>query len=138
MFLEQGLSETATVEQVLSLLDKTAGENVSSERETSPDNPKDFVPPEKVREEAMKGIRLSYEHNYPSYNGIGLARAIQLAIEPAIWKRSVERMRAFFQRNQRYEGLSGFGDDSNPSKSYLAYLNWGGVSGKDWVFSLSL
>lgn len=136
MFISQGLTETPTITQVLSLLDKTAGSNPSNERSTSTENPKDFQPPEKVRTEAMKGIQLSYEHNYPSYNGIGLARAIQLVIEPTIWKRSVERMSAFFKRNKRYEDMAGFNDDTNPSKSYLAYLNWGGKSGMKWVESI--
>jgi len=136
MFLEQKIPETPSISQVLSLLDRTAGENLSNERKTSDENPKNFIPPNSVREEAMKGIRLSYEHNYPSYNGIGLARAIQLAIEPSIWKNSVDRMKAFFGRNSRYETLAGFNNDQNPSKSYLAYLNWGGISGKKWVEKL--
>lgn len=136
MFLQQGISETPSISQVLSLLDRTAGENTSDERKTSDTNPKTFVPPNSVRKEAMKGIKLSYEHDYPSYNGIGLARAIQLAVEPNIWRHSVDRMKAFFGRNSRYETLAGFNDDVNPSKSYMAYLNWGGISGKKWVEKL--
>jgi len=81
----------------------------------------------------MKGIVLSYENNYPSYKGIGLARAIQLATQDSIWERSVERMQAFFKRNQRFETM---GSESNPTKSYMAWLNWGGRSGMDWVFNL--
>jgi len=130
MFLQEGISETPTISQVLSLLDETAGSNISLERDTSSNNPKNFVPPESVRKEAMKGIRLSYENNYPSYKGIGLARAVQLATQPTIWLTSAERMNAFFKRNQRFESL---GSDSNPTKSYLAWLNWGGSSGRDWV-----
>lgn len=135
MFREQGIPETPTIKQVLSLLSKTAGGYESLETETSSSNPKTYKPTKAVRDAAMKGIRLSYKHNYPSYNGIGLARAIQLAVEPTVWKRTIERMSAFFGRNKRYENLSGFNNDTNPSKSYLAWLNWGGTPGRDWANS---
>lgn len=136
MFLSEGISETPTIAQVLSLLEDTAGSNPSLERETSSVNPKTFIPPNSVRAEAMKGIQLSYDFNYPSYKGIGLARAIQLATQETVWERSLERMNAFFQRNKRYQELDGFGDDNNPSKSYMAWLNWGGTSGWNWVKSI--
>ena len=138
MFLEEGLSETPTITQVLSLLEKTAGGSESFELATGVENPKNLVPPENVRKEAMKGVRLSHEFDYPSYRGIGLARAIQLATQPTIWETSAERMSAFFKRNIRYRNLEGFGDEQNPSKSYLAWLNWGGNSGLDWINSLNL
>jgi hypothetical protein len=136
IFRQMGLSDTPNIKEVLNLLDYTAGGNSSNETMTSNNNPKNLVPPDKVREEAMKGIILSYQNNYPSYKGIGLARAIQLATQPTIWQKSVDRMRAFFNRNKRYETIKGFNDDHSPTKSYLAYLNWGGISGKNWVMSL--
>ena len=138
MFRSEGISETPTITEVLSLLGITAGGNPSSEATDSANNPKDLKPPSKVREEAMKGVLLSHEFDYPSYRGIGLARGIQLATQPTIWKNSAERMDAFFKRNARYESLPDFGNDENPSKSYLAWLNWGGSSGRDWVESLDL
>ena len=131
MFKQQGLKETPSITEILTLLDKTAGEKSSSERETSGDNPKDFTPPVSVRKEALRGIELSYKNDYPSYNGIGLARAIQLVTQEKIWKKSVERMNAFFKRNKRFESL---GDEN--SKSYMAYLNWGGKSGQEWASSV--
>ena len=138
LFRSEGISETPTITEVLSLLGITAGGNPSSEAADNESNPKDLKPPSKVREEAMKGVLLSHEFDYPSYRGIGLARGIQLATQPTIWKRSAERMNAFFGRNARYESLPDFGNDENPSKSYLAWLNWGGSSGRDWVESLEL
>ena len=133
MFKSEGISETPSITEVLSLLDETAGSNVSFERDTSSENPKTYKPPKKVRDEAMKGIILSYENNYPSYKGIGLARAIQLATQDYIWEKSVERMQAFFKRNKRSETM---GSDTNPTKSYMAWLNWGGRSGMEWVLNL--
>ena len=133
MFIQEGISETPTINQVLSLLDETAGSNVSLERETSESNPKVYIPPQSVRKEAFKGVELSYKNNYPSYKGIGLARGIQLATQDKIWKNSINRMNAFFKRNKRYETLRGFNDDENPSKSYLSWLVWGGSSGRDWA-----
>ena len=138
LFKNEGISETPTIEEVLSLLEETAGSNLSGERETSEENPKSLKPPASVRKDAMKGVILSHEHNYPSWKGIGLARAIQLATQDKIWLHSGERMAAFFKRNQYYKSQKGFGDDKNPSKSYLAWLNWGGDAGEKWVEKLDL
>ena len=138
LFKSEGISETPTIEEILSLLEETAGSNVSGERETSSENPKSLKPPAQVRKDAIKGVLLSHIHNYPSWKGIGLARAIQLATQDKIWKHSGERMAAFFKRNQYYKSQTGFGDDEKPSKSYLAWLNWGGDAGEEWMNKLDL
>jgi len=128
MFKQQGLSETPKVKDVLeTLLEKTAGG-----QDAGPRGEAKYRPPQAVRKEAMKGIRLSHQFNYPSYNGIGLTRAIQLVVMDKIWERSINRMYKFFTRNQRYKSYKGFGDDKNPSRSYLSWLVWGGDSGYEW------
>lgn len=136
LFREEGLSANPSIEEILSMLDETAGSNPSGEMETDSDNPKNLKPPAGVRKDAMKGVLLSYENNYPSWKGIGLARGVQLATQDQIWRRSADRMSAFFKRNQYYKDQTGFGDDANPSKSYLAWLNWAGDAGEKWVQSL--
>ena len=138
LFRTEGISETPSIEEVLSLLEETAGSNLSGERETRQDNPKSLKPPADVRKDAIKGFILSHQNNYPSWKGIGLARAVQLATQDKIWLHSGERMAAFFKRNQYYKSQKGFGDDQNPSKSYLAWLNWGGNAGEKWVKDLDL
>lgn len=132
LFESMELGISPTIQQILSLLDKTVGGNPSYEgKEIST-----FTVPNIVKEEAMKGIRLSYKNNYSGYKGIGLARAIQLATQNKIPAEAINRIKAFFNRNVRYEQMKGFGDDTNPSKSYLAYLNWGGIPAKNWVNNL--
>ena len=129
MFKSQGLSETPKVRAAIKkLLQKTAGgKDAGTTGEFL------YKPPQNVRKEAMKGIRLSHEHNYPSYNGIGLARAMQLAIVEKIPERSLKRMYNFFNRNQRFRDYKGFGDDKKPSKSYLSWLVWGGTPAYNWA-----
>ena len=122
MFRDNGVPATPSIEEIIDvLLEKTAGGNDPGER----------------GEEALKGVMLSYEANYPSYNGIGLARAIQLATQDTLPIREVRRMCAFFRRNQRYRDYPCFGDDEQRCKSYLAWLNWGGDAGFDWTCELT-
>ena len=84
----------------------------------------------------MKGLKLSHEFNYTSSSGIGLARAIQLAVCPVIWERSVSRMRNYFTRHKIDNLGRNFGNDKDPSNGYMAWLNWGGDPGEKWVSNL--
>ena len=81
----------------------------------------------------MLGLELSHRDGYTSASGIGLVRAIQLVVEPKIWERSVLRMSKYFGRHGRDKNSANFGNDSNPSRGYMAWLNWGGDSGKAWA-----
>lgn len=130
LFSEKGFGNKPSIEEFIKVcLGETAGGNASGEMQSGIVNEQI---PDAVREEALKGVRLSHQHNYPSYNGIGLARGIQLATQDKIYVESQKRMCDFFNRNKRYKELKGFGNDTNPSKSYLAWLNWGGSSGYEW------
>ena len=118
MFKRYRLGTKPTVDQLIS----TVLEYTPSGQEYGEKGKAKFAPPAKVRKEAMKGIRLSWEHNYTSASGIGLVRAMQLVVKPKIWERSVKRMHSYFARS---------GKDT--PKRYMAWLNWGGDSGKKWV-----
>lgn len=87
--------------------------------------------PEDVRQAAMDGIRLSHEHNYGGYDFIGVARAIQLAVSPAISAQAKNRMRMYFDRKFSQDRLS---DQyrSHYGKRYWSWLNWGGDPGARW------
>lgn len=124
----QGASRPMTLENVLKILEITAGGNVSGDRASGPNKV-----PQAVRDAAMKGVRLSYANNYGAWDFIGIARAIQLATQRGIPDKSMSRMRSYFSRHRKDKQSSGFGDDSNPSKGYMAWLNWGGEAGKQWV-----
>jgi hypothetical protein len=89
--------------------------------------------PKEVAQEALLGLKLSHRHDYTSASGIGLVRAMQLYIEPAIWDRSVKRMSAYFDRHKRDKMSANFGNNADPSRGYMAWLNWGGDSGKVWA-----
>lgn len=122
------LPNTPTPEQAMQLIGITAGGNQSD------DQPKGHhkVPP-KVREEAMLGIRLSYDNNYGAWDFIGLARAIQLAISPGVPDSTHRRMRNYFTRHLKDKKSARFGSKSSPSRGYMAWLNWGGDAGAKWV-----
>lgn len=84
-----------------------------------------FKPPAKVRKEAMDGLILSHDQNYTSDSGIGLVRAMQLVVEPKVSERTIKRMKSYFARS---------GKDT--PKRFMAWLNWGGDSGKKWADSI--
>jgi len=89
--------------------------------------------PAQVKKEAWKGLVLSHENNYTSASGIGLVRAMQLIVQPRLWERSVKRMRSYLTRHEVDKKGRNFGNDADPSRGYMAWLNWGGDSGKRWV-----
>ena len=91
------------------------------------------VPPKAVREAALHGLRLSYDNNYTSQSGVGLARAVQLVLDPSIDDLAKTRMRAYLTRHERDKQGKNFGNDRNPSNGYMAWLNWGGDPAKEWL-----
>lgn len=132
-FRQHGLPAKPSVDEVVDvMLERTAGGN-----DAGPRGRATLAPPDAVRKEALHGLRLSHENDYAGWDGIGLARAVQLATQPTIWRRSVDRMYAFFRRNRRYMTYSTFGDDVAASNSWMAWLNWGGTSGYRWAASVT-
>lgn len=128
-FRSHGLTSRPTVDEVVEvMLERTAGGANAGPRGRAR-----HVPPDDVRAAAIRGLQLSHRFDYAGWDGIGLARAVQLATQPAIWSRSVDRMRAFFGRNKRYMNYSTFGDDSAGASSWMAWLNWGGTPGWKWA-----
>jgi hypothetical protein len=116
------------VDDALSVLYLTAGGNESGDPIKGP------IPvPAEVRDEAMRGLRMAFKHNYGAWNFIGIARAIQLAVVPSIGRKSVDRMRNFFSRHAKDANAPHFGDNKRPSRGYLAHLVWGGDPAKEWV-----
>lgn len=121
-------------EIIETVLELTAGSNKpGSSQWAGPRGEEDVEVPLSVAREAMKGIELSARENYGGFKFIGLARAIQLATRPKIWRRSVKRMRGYFSRHQSDQGAKGFRDDERPSDGWLAWLNWGGDSARAWL-----
>lgn len=127
------LPATPTPEQAMEIVGITAGGNRADDRPSG----RNKVPP-KVREEALKGLRLSYDNDYGAWTFIGIARAIQLALSPGVPDSTKERMERYFGRHVKDKQSYRFGDDSDPSRGYMAWLNWGGDAGLEWVAGAKL
>lgn len=126
----QGSSRAMNLDNALKILGITAGGNRSSDAPMGRNRV-----PDDVRAAAMKGLALSWENNYGGWNFIGVARAMQLAVMPGVPAETLNRMSNFFGRNQRWKQSANFGDDDNPSRGYMAWLNWGGVEAEHWLQS---
>lgn len=127
-FEANGLGSRPTYQQVVeTILERTAGGAPAGPR-----GGEGLIPPWVVRSAAMQGLVLSHQADYAGWNGIGLARAVQLVTQDTIWPRSVSRMYNFFHRNNRYAGFPDFGRNDKPADSWLAWLNWGGTPGYLW------
>jgi hypothetical protein len=128
MFKRYKLGRKPTVDRLINtVLEHTPTMRSSGERGKA-----EYKVPIKVKKEALKGLEMSWKHNYTSASGIGLVRAMQLVVKPKIWERSVDRMKAYFTRHQSDKQGEHFGDNRKPSRGYLAWLVWGGDSGFAW------
>lgn len=115
-------------EHVAQLIGITAGGNLSKDRLEGPN-----AVPDEVREAAMKGLRLSHAHNYGAWDFIGIARAVELATVPSVSNETKKRMKNYFTRHLKDKTSGRFGNELDPSRGYMAWLNWGGDAGFNWV-----
>jgi hypothetical protein len=119
-----------TIPNVLQVLRITAeGKNYSGEEPDAPG----IVPPREVQEEALHGLRLSHANNYGGDHLIGIARAVLLASGHPLSAKGQERASRYFSRHKVDKQGKNFGNDENPSKGYMAWLNWGGEAGREWL-----
>ena len=122
------LPQNPTPEEAMQLIGITAGGRSSGDSPTGR-----YPVPDRVRAEALHGLRLSHENNYGAWMFIGVARAIQLTLSPGVPLETRERMSNYFKRHAKDKKSVGFYDDENPSRGYMAWLNWGGDAGQKWV-----
>jgi len=121
------LPDVPTPEQAMLIIANTAGGNPDT------DTPRGDQPvPTEVRDAAMKGLRLSYRNNYGGWEFFGIARAIQLALVPAVPMRTRERMVRYLSDHAKDKAGTNFGNDQKPSRGYMAWLNWGGDPAVAW------
>ena len=120
MFRRYGLSSKPTAARLIN----TVLEHTPSMKSAGTKGKAIHQVPKNVKKEAMKGLHLSWENNYTSASGIGLVRAMQLVLKDKIPERSIKRMIAYFARSKK-----------ETSKQYMAWLNWGGDTGKKWAES---
>ena len=130
-FFEVGgpdLPDDPTPEEATLVLNLTAGGNLSSDATYGPNEV-----PKAVRDAAMKGVRLSFKHNYGAWDFIGVARAIQLSIAPGVPDETMRRMRNYFIRHRKDKQGKNYRNTKKPSRGRMAWLNWGGDAGFKWV-----
>jgi len=83
----------------------------------------------------MEGLRLSHAHNYGAWDFIGIARAVELSIVPSVSNETKKRMKNYFTRHLKDKQSGRFGNTLDPSRGYMAWLNWGGDPGMSWANS---
>lgn len=91
----------------------------------------DFQPPKKAADEAEKGLKLRDEFERGGTD-VGIARARDLKNRKSVSPDTIERMVSYFARHEVDKKADDFGNDDDPSAGYIAWLLWGGDSGKDW------
>ncbi|MGA1803839.1 hypothetical protein [Rhizobium sp. HT1-10] len=93
---------------------------------------KGHVPPKAVAAAAEKGLKLR-EAFHRGGTAIGVARARDLSNQRALSDDTIKRMVRYFARHNVDKRAKNFGDESNPSAGYIAWLLWGGDAGRDWA-----
>ena len=98
--------------------------------DTSIDDP--WTPPQAVQRAAEKGLKLREEFGRGG-TMVGVARARDLSNGKRIPPETINRMLSYFARHEVDKQAEDFGNDSNPSPGYIAWLLWGGDAGQAWV-----
>jgi hypothetical protein len=91
-----------------------------------------FTPPEEVAEAAKKGLLLKEKFNRGGTE-VGWERAKQLKQRAPVSSSEIIKIANYFSRHEVDKKAKNFGNESNPSKGYIAWLLWGGEPGKKWA-----
>lgn len=93
----------------------------------------DFTPPEGVRKAAKRGLELLDIKS--AGTPVGWARARDLSAGRQVSPETIKRMYSFFSRHQSNKSSESWKNStpSNPSKSYIAWMLWGGDPGFSWA-----
>jgi len=105
---------------------------------------KTFKPPVNVAKEAEKGLEyrkkaggeggLSNKEASKAGVGSGVQRAVNLKNRDEITLSTIKRMSSFFARHEKNKSVSPENKDEPwKDKGRVAWLLWGGDSGKKWV-----
>lgn len=96
------------------------------------------VPPESVRNNAKRGLELRAEYNRGGTE-VGVARARDLSRGADISISTIKRMVSYFARHEVDKKGKGWasGSEGYPSAGRIAWMLWGGDSGRAWANSES-
>lgn len=91
-----------------------------------------FKPPQTVARAAAKGLELRREFGRGGTD-VGVARARDLSNGKNISWDTVKRMVSYFARHEVDKQGANWGNESNPSAGYIAWMLWGGDPGRRWA-----
>jgi ferredoxin len=95
-----------------------------------------FAPPQGVRDNAKRGLELRREFNRGG-TAVGVARARDLSNGKSLPLETINRMVSYFARHEVDKKGENWGNASDPSRGYIAWLLWGGDAGKTWADSIA-
>jgi len=97
----------------------------------------DLTPPPAVAAAAKRGLELRTKFNRGGTE-VGVARAEGLAARHPISADDVGHIASYFARHAVDKDAKAheWGDESDPSAGYVAWLLWGGDAGQKWVDGL--
>ena len=93
-----------------------------------------YKPTQRMAAAAKKGLKLREKFGRGGTD-VGVARAQQLAEGRELTEADVKSMHSYFARHAVDKDATAkeWGDDSDPSAGYIAWLLWGGDAGKTWA-----
>ena len=95
-----------------------------------------FVPPKGAQENAKRGLELREEFKRGG-TMVGVARARDISNGASLPLKTINRMVSYFARHEVDKKGKDWGNASNPSRGYIAWLLWGGDAGKTWADSIA-
>ena len=97
-----------------------------------------LIPPAEVAVAAKRGLELRQKFRRGG-TSVGIHRAKELAERRPLSLRDVVAMSAYFARHEVDKAAMSheWGDESDPSAGYIAWLPWGGEPGRDWADGLT-
>ena len=93
-----------------------------------------LTPPPEVAAAARRGLELREAFGRGGTT-VGVQRAKQLAERRSVSIRDIAKMSAYFARHEVDKASKSheWGDETNPSAGYIAWLLWGGEPGRRWA-----
>ena len=91
----------------------------------------DFYPNETMRDNARRGLELREKFGRGG-TSVGIARGRQIAGNREILPPDVLSMYSYFSRHE-VDKRDDWGNPSNPTNGYIAWLLWGGDAGYTWA-----
>jgi hypothetical protein len=96
-----------------------------------------LIPPAEVAAAAKRGLELR-EKFRRSGTSVGVHRAWRLSKHRPVSLRDIVATSAYFAHHEVDKASKSreWGDEANPSAGYIAWLLWGGDSGRRWADGL--